>query len=322
VKPRYVFVVGSGRSGTTLLVRCLNRSNDIHILDETHFLGHLSRSGLRQDVARFGSLSDDRTVSTVVDYLYSGPYRGGAYWRWLLKNVDKEQFSQKLLDSDRSDRTLFVILMELQSKGESILGEKTPGHLYHVPTLLEWFPNAAIIHILRDPRAVYVSETRYRINQTGSAIFPFKQIEKLRLKRPLIPLYTIFYTTIVWSKVIELHRRYKESYPDNYYWLRFEDLVSGPENHLRSLCRFLGVRFQPDMLDQDVINSGFKSEEGKAGFDKRAADRWKEHINPIANAWLSLLLKRHLRELGYSATKGSDEAQQAFDRTVVGKDDK
>jgi hypothetical protein len=321
MNPRYVFVVGSGRSGTTLLVRCLNRSDDIHILDETHFLGHLFRSGLRQDIAKFGSLENDRTVSQVVDYLYAVPYRGGGYWQWLLENVGKDRFLTGLLESDRSERAFFQFLMELQSQDEPVLGEKTPGHLNHVPTLLRWFPDAAIVHIIRDPRAVYVSETRFRLNQKGSAIFPFKQIEKLRLKRQSIPLYTTLYTTIVWSRVIHLHREYKELYSDNYYWLRFEHLVTEPEFHLRNLCRFLNVEFRIEMLDQTVTNSGFKSEEGKPGFDKCAADRWRYHINPVAKAWFSLLWKRYSRELDCRTIDGVATTREPFYRFGLGDDD-
>jgi hypothetical protein len=53
------------------------------------------------------------------------------------------------------------------------------------------------------------------------------------------------------------------------------------------------------MLQQVVINTGFRSAAGKVGFDKQAADRWKQHINPVAKSWFSLLWKRHLRQLNY-----------------------
>lgn len=295
----YIFIVGSGRSGTTLLVRCLNRADTISIVNQTHFMGHLVRPGLRQEIAKFGDLTDDNVVREVIDYLYSSPYRGGGYWRWLLKNVNKEWLTQKVLDSDRSQRSLFTILMELPSNGKPVLGEKTPGHLYHVPILLEWFPTAKIVHMFRDPRAIYVSETRYRLNQRGSKLFPYKQIRQLGLKRILIPLYTIFHTWRVWSRAIELHWQYEKDFSDNYYLVKFEDLVRAPENELRKLCHFLEVEFQEQMLDQVVVNTSFASEAGKAGFDKEAADRWKKYINPIANVTFSLVWRRRLREIGY-----------------------
>lgn len=301
MKPGYIFIVGSGRSGTTLLVGCLNRSDEVCIVNQTHFMGHFLRSGLQQDIDKIGDLSDDSVVGEVVAYLYSRPYRGGAYWRWLLKNVDKECLTKKILDSDRRKQSLFAILMELPCNGKSVLGEKTPGHLFYVPSLLEWFPTAKVVHILRDPRAIYVSETRFRLNQQGSWLFPFKQISQLGLKKVLIPVYVVFHTMVTWSKVVKSHFQYAEDYPDNYYCLKFEDLVRAPGNELKKLCHFLDVEFQEEMLDQVVINTSFKSVEGKAGFDRRAVDRWKEHINPIANVWFSFLFRQRLKEFGYTS---------------------
>jgi hypothetical protein len=262
-------------------------------------MGHFLRSGLRQDIDKIGDLSDDSVVGEVVDYLYSRPYRGGAYWRWLLGNVDKECLTKKILDSDRRKQSLFAILMELPCDGKSVLGEKTPGHLFYVTSLLEWFPSAIIVHILRDPRAICVSETRYRLNQQGSRIFPFRQIRQLGLKKVFIPVYVVFHTTVIWSKTVRLHFQYAEDYRDNYYCLKFEDLVLAPENELKRLCCFLDVEFQEEMMDQVVINTSFKSEAGKAGFDSKAVDRWREHINPIANAWFSFLFRQRLKEFGY-----------------------
>ncbi len=41
-----------------------------------------------------------------------------------------------------------------------MLGEKTPTHYKYVPTLLEWYPEAKIIHTFRDPRAILVSQLK------------------------------------------------------------------------------------------------------------------------------------------------------------------
>lgn len=305
--PRYAFIVGSSRTGSSLLVRCLNRSDEICMLGQTHFMGHLYRSGLRHEMAKFGSLTDDKVVYKLVDYLYSAPYRGGDYWIWLLKNVDKAYFTQKLLASNRTERAFFYMLMELKADKQPVWGEKTPGNLFHVPTLLEWFPQAKIIHTFRDPRAIYVSESKYRIAQQDSRLFPYKQMEKLGLKNMLVPLYTVFHTTIVWSKVWQLHLQYAKDYPNNYYLLKFEDFVTNPAQQLQQLCQFLEIKFREEMLDQVVFNTGFKSEVGKAGFDRETADRWKRHINPLAKAWFFLRWRQPLQELGYGDSVARSE---------------
>ena len=75
-----------------------------------------------------------------------------------LKN--KAVILQKFKDSDREFKTLFRIIIEedMLQNNKTIAGEKTPSHLYHVDTLLTWFPKAKIIQIIRDPKKMLASE--------------------------------------------------------------------------------------------------------------------------------------------------------------------
>ncbi len=293
---RYIFIVGCDRTGTTLLVRILNKHKEICISNQTHFMGHLARPGFRQKMKEFGDLSDDDNVRRLVEFMYAEPFASGFYWRWLRKNVEPEALLQCILDSDRSERALFSLLMQTRAKDETILGEKTPDHIQYVPTLLEWFPEARIIHTFRDPRAVFVSEFYHHWNQSGPESFPYKQLRPIK---PLYSLFVLFHMSLEWFLAARYHFKYKERYPNNYYLLKFEDLIGDPENQLRRLCDFLGVEFQNEMLEQKVTNTGFASRRGKTGFDKQATDRWKDHINPLSRTWFSLWGKKYLKEFGY-----------------------
>jgi hypothetical protein len=86
-------------------------------------------------------------------------------------------------------------------------------------------------------------------------------------------------------------------YPNNYYPLRFEDLVKDPDAQIRQVCDFLGVDFQKQMLNQIVVSRGFQA--GQAGFDSQAADRWKEYIGPWINRWFLFWFRRPLKQFGY-----------------------
>jgi hypothetical protein len=245
----------------------------------------------------FGDLSDDDNVRRLVEFIYAKSFAGGAYWHWLRKNVEPAALLHHLLNSDRSERTVFSLLMQIRAADEKILGEKTPDHIQYVPTLLEWFPKACVIHTFRDPRAVFVSEFYNRWNQPGFKAFPYKQLRPIK---PLYSAYILLHMSIEWFLAARYHFKYNERYPDNYYLLKFEDLIGDPEHQLGQLCSFLEIEFQNEMLGQKVINTGFASRRGIAGFDKQAIDRWKDHISPLSRAWFSLWAKKYLNELGYA----------------------
>ena len=120
----------------------------------------IGSEGTRQKFRQFGDLSDDGNVRRLVDFIYSGGmdrlsrFRGmSSHWRWVIRRVKQEDFLQAVLSSDRSERGLFTVLMKLfaDRKGKPIMGEKTPSHIRYVPTLLEWFPQAKIIHMISRP---------------------------------------------------------------------------------------------------------------------------------------------------------------------------
>jgi hypothetical protein len=302
---RPIFIVGVSRSGTTLMRKTLNSSDQIAISKENHFLGHLIASeGVRYKFRRFGDLQNDEDVRQLVDFVYTGAlenssmHRGiSTHWAWLVKRIPREEFLQRILASDRSERALFTIIMELYAEwrgGRPIMGEKTPAHVRYVSTLLEWYPQAKIIHMLRDPRANFVSELRRRKQRPTTT--PYRQLKNFDF---LFKLYIVLQTTLVWFESAYRAVRYQKRYPNNYYLMKFEELVSDSERNIRRLCDFLEVEFQDEMLQQMVVSEGFQA--GQAGFDARAADRWKKHIDPWIDAWFVFWFRGYLKKFGYIA---------------------
>jgi hypothetical protein len=299
-----IFIVGVSRSGTSLMRRILNRSDKIAIARENHFLGHLIASeGMRQKINRFGDLSEDENVRRFVESMYSGEmerdskHRGlSAQWHWIIETIAKEEFSQRILETDRSDRALFTIMMESYAdhRGRPIMGEKTPAHIRYVSTLMEWFPDSIVIHMLRDPRAIFVSELRRR--QLEATTTPYRQLRRFPA---LLKLFILLQVTWAWFESVWRCHAYKKVYAGRYHVQRFEDLVADPERQIRQLCDRIGIEFQERMLEQFVVSKGFQL--GSSGFDARAADRWRNHIDPWINRWFALLFRTYLKEFNYAA---------------------
>jgi hypothetical protein len=75
-------------------------------------------------------------------------------------------------------------------------------------------------------------------------------------------------------------------YRQQYRLLKFEDLVSDPENQIKQTCNFLEIDFQSEMLTKvDNLNSSYNAQRHSTnGFDPSTLERWKDYINPVTNA--------------------------------------
>jgi hypothetical protein len=300
--PEAIFIVGVSRSGTTLARRILDRHSRIAIATENHYLGHLlPREGARRYFRRVGDLRDDAAVRRLVELIYSGELQRRSvlrelspYWRWLTGKVPRADLEARLLASDRTERGLFEAFLRVYAdrRGKAIMGEKTPAHIAYVETLFDWFPDARVIHCMRDPRAVYVSELRRR--REVAVGFPYRQLAAVPA---LLAPFVLVQVTTAWAVAVHRHRVLSRRYPGRYRLMRFERLVTTPQETVAGLCEFVGVELEPRMLEQKVTSRGALV--GELGFDAGAADRWRSEIGPLARLVIEALLGRRLAELGY-----------------------
>jgi len=300
-EPEAIFIVGASRSGTTLMRNILERSPRIALARENHFLGHLRASeGARYYFRRAGDLSTDDTVRRIVEMIYSGEFQRRSrwrelspFWRWLVDNVPRDEIERRLLAAERSERGIYAAFLRAyaDAQGRPVMGEKTPAHLAYADTLLKWFPDGRVVHMIRDPRAVYVSDLRRR------RIKPRKPYSWLGRVPGLLAAAMLLQTTWIWRSAARLHAVYEKRYPGRYRLVRFEDVLRDPDVTLSALFGFLGVEVPPDPTNVRVMAHGFKW--GEQGLDAEAAGRWREHIGRLADRWLRFFLGGHMRRLGY-----------------------
>lgn len=298
-QPSHIFIVGLSRTGTTLTRAILNSSDQVGLgfesmfFGDTRWLGLAWREGYRHKFARVGDLATDDGVERIVDYIYR--LKPNNFWSDLAKMVDRREFTQRLLATDRTERALLDLALCYFAGDKPIRGEKTPAHIYAVPTLLEWFPNARIIHAFRDPRAVYISNKRKYENRKLPRLSALA-----RRSRLLFEFYSSLDVILTWLRAIQLHQEYQRRYPARYYLSRFEDLIAEPAESVQKLCCFLDIPFQRSMLNQLVVNSSFLPKRERAGFDTSAIDRWRQYLHPLVNRWFILWCKHRLVEFGYA----------------------
>ena len=149
------FIVGAQKSGTTWLQRSLNSMEGVHCLGEGHFIDQL--------VQPFAEAvrSYNQTMQLISERVYGGE---GFY-----DTIPIPEFLQVM-----RDWILGMLLRNVDSDPQSILaiGDKTPAHSIHIPTLRALFPEARFVHMLRDGRDVAVSAFHHQqriLRQMGQA---------------------------------------------------------------------------------------------------------------------------------------------------------
>ncbi|MEO0733442.1 MAG: sulfotransferase, partial [Bacteroidota bacterium] len=160
-----------------------------------------------------------------------------------------------------------------------LFGDKSPDAIARLPELLSLFPNAKILHLIRDPRPNVRSLVR----------------------RQYLPLAVAAQRWKDWNLAGLTAARWQG--PDRILRLRYEDLLTEPEKTLKQVCVFLDIPFLPDMLalDQSAATQT-KGAYVKAHLDTAALTAWENELSTRDRAQIERICGDLMRELGYEPT--------------------
>lgn len=231
-----LFVVGSGRSGTTLLYSILNAHPHIRLQNEANIVAPVLSQGL--DLSQAAPAAE--AMHSVTRSL---PRRGRG--RTFLENSPVA----RAMEHSRAPLTL-PALFEALLKGPEprpIWGEKSLQLGFVLEQLLAIFPDARIIHLVRDPRDTVLSFCEKRRAAPADAPKP---------DWPLMRFY---------AREWDLTQRAIETAnPARRLLLLYEQLAMNPDESVAHICTFLGVAFEPRMLDPRVWQPNLSEKEWQA----------------------------------------------------------
>lgn len=217
-----IFLVGCPRSGTTLLQQMLNAHSQVAITPETHFMRLFW-----QKSNYYGNLAEDKNYSRLISDLVSLP-------EFTEMELHPDNFYQLAFQIHRDYGNLFNLLLEqfAKLKKAQVVGEKTPHHLRYIEPIYKFFPSALFIHIIRDPRAV-VNSWR-KVNWSSG---------------------TIIGDTKIWQEDMRIINNLPTQIKSSLLTVFYEKLVLESEKTLTKICSFIGVEFEPEMLNFHKINT-------------------------------------------------------------------
>lgn len=162
--------------------------------------------------------------------------------------------------------------------------EKTPNHYEWVDKILEDFPNARFIHMLRDPRDNYLGLKR-RIDDQ-------ELIPQGWLRDRIIPRFRhatnhpAFFTETYILKSLDAAYENVARFGGQYRVLFYEDLIYGGEEMVRVLASWLGLSWNENMVNPTMHGAAWKGNSRSSDlikqlepFDTRPIGRWKAELS-------------------------------------------
>jgi hypothetical protein len=123
-------------------------------------------------------------------------------------------------------------------RGKRFVGEKVPGYVRRMPSLLTLFPSTRFIHIVRDGRDVALSMLDW--------ITPERWLGRL----PLWKQEPVAVFALNWRREVSGGMRGRDKVgADRCIEVRYEDLIEAPELIMRSIADFLELPFDKAMLE-------------------------------------------------------------------------
>jgi hypothetical protein len=216
------FIVGRGRSGTTLLVQFLDAHPAVAMAPEALFLVGLFRKYRR-------ATWDEATIQRFCQDLR----REGDLERWRLEFEAIARDAASAATNSYAEMCARVYAACAASRGRrdpARLGDKNPLYCRFIPILTTLYPAARFIHIVRD----------YRDNVLSYQHVPFDASSPVAL-------------AVRWRLYNEAVLDAAARYPDRFLRVRFEDLIAEPESVLSGICEFLGVDWVVSLLSERTI---------------------------------------------------------------------
>jgi LPS sulfotransferase NodH len=274
------FLVGRSKSGTSWLMRLFNSHPEILCRGEGKFFGEDTANALHGALARSKELKR---------WLGHNP--------WTLRDQDPD------LDDIVANTINYLMQEKLRKTNKKIVGDKspftTPGVVEEISSIC---PDAKVVHIIRDGRDVAVSSVHHQWNkatdQGGRRKISREKVAKREAYREDPETFgpsgeSIFSGEHVaeiarsWSTSVSRAMEDAALLGDNYYQVRYEDLLAEPVGEVVRLLEFLGADSDEEVASGCVEAASFEQlsggrtqgeEDSSSFYRKGIAGDWKNHF--------------------------------------------
>ena len=266
-----IFIGGAERSGTSLLYALLTSHPNIALTRRTNLWAYINN--------QYGDLANPENLERCLAMLMR-------YNRFLVLKLDPEEIRQEFWQGKPSYARLFEIIWKqyAQRAGKFRWGDKSLNSERFADEIFAAFPDARLLHIIRDPRDRYASA--------------LKRWKTIRGK--------VGSGTAVWLTSVNLGERNCRRYPDRCKIIRYETLAAHPQETLWEICAFIGEDYSPAMLSMQGAEN-FREMGGNSSYEQldpgqistRSIGRFRKVLSQQDIAFMQALAGQAMRQYEY-----------------------
>jgi len=266
-----IFIGGLERSGTSLLYALLASHPSIAMTRRTNLWTYFYQ--------QYGDLSQSKNFDRCLTAMMR-------YKRLLLLKPNPDRIRHEFWQGEPTYARLFALLEEhfAEQLGRPRWGDKSLNTERYADPIFAAYPNARILHMIRDPRDRYSSTvTRWKVSRGGAGA-----------------------GTAMWLSSINFAERNLKKYPDRYKVVRYESLVDQPEKILQEICTFIGEEYTSVMLTMRGAET-FRDEGGNSSYGQhepgristKSIGRFRQVMSRPQIAFLQLFARREMLAYHY-----------------------
>ena len=283
-----LFILGTERSGSNLVRLLLNSHSRIAVPHPPHVVRYFAPLE-----PLYGDLTNNANFRRLVHDILR--LLGVHIYQWEVP-IDPAEVARTA-----SPRNAFGVYVALQEQyrahaGKARWGCKSTFMIDHVGEILERFPNARLVFLVRDPRDVAVSS-----------------------RKSVFSTFHPYFTAKLWKEQQDTGIAWLERLPaTSMHLLRYEQLVAEPEASVRSLCAFLGEAFEPGMLrffetDEARKSASLSESWGNTGrpMSQASVEQFKLGLTHRERLLVESIAREPMEHLGYHPIASAAELDAA-----------
>jgi hypothetical protein len=286
-----VFIVGEARSGSTILLRTLQKHPAfrpaLENLMESKLMNHVEKSavfGPREPKTAYAFMADDTYYQAFLASI--APLRPllriGEATLWRMRPGRRRDQVWAATGHPLVVRSYFHHARK--GLGVTRIVDKSPNQVRQVDRILRCYPQARLIYIHRHPVDVYSSYVR--LGQVDS-----------RFQWARIPLAEF---TRRWANRSRLALRTAARLPASFLLLRYEDFTEDPEKEVRRTCDFVCEEFDPEMVvERKPDLTRRKATPHLFGEITTKTKDWTDYVSAEEAATLQKRLRPIMQEMSY-----------------------